>query len=84
MSVRIRERDNYLCQCCLHGLDGQGKRITTEGLEVHHIESLSEDWNERLADDNLITLCKDCHELAEAGKIDRDELHRIAKENRER
>lgn len=81
-SLRIRERDNYLCQACLYGLSGT-KRITTEHLEVHHIVPIADAWDDRLNDDNLITLCREHHEMAEQGKIDRDALRLIARKNRE-
>jgi len=46
------ERDNFTCQVCgKHG----GK------LEVHHLYSFTEFPELRLAIDNGITLCKECH-----------------------
>ena len=72
-SLIIRERDLYLCRSCLE----KGKIVWDE-LEVHHIVPLAEDYEKRLDDDNLITLCKRCHELAEAGKIDRNSLVGLA------
>lgn len=57
-SKAIRERDHHLCQACLHGIDGAGIRYTHDGLEVHHIVPISEDYDLRLDDDNLITLCR--------------------------
>ena len=47
---------------------------------MHHIVPLVEDYEKRLDDDNLITLCSRHHEMAEKGDIDRRELLRIAKE----
>lgn len=82
-SKRIRERDNYLCQACLHNLTGDGVAYTTDGLEVHHIESLEKDFEKRLDDDNLITLCKFHHELFEdaanqkQGGIDAKKMNEI-------
>jgi HNH endonuclease len=47
---RIKTRDNYTCQACFTG-------FPTYHLDVHH-----KDRNkEHNSDDNLITLCKDCH-----------------------
>ena len=66
---RIKERDKYLCQVCKQ----EGIYIYND-LEVHHIIPLEEDFNLRLDDDNLITLCKKHHELAESGKISREYL----------
>jgi predicted HNH restriction endonuclease len=53
-------------------------------LEVHHIESLDAAWHLRLDDENLITVCDDCHELAERGEIAAADLREIAKTNTER
>lgn len=72
----IKERDHYLCQACLHNLDGEGVRYTTDALEVHHIEPIAEAWGSRLDWDNLITLCRTHHEMAEDGRISREALRR--------
>lgn len=65
----IKERDNWMCLCCL-----SQKKIVTVNLEVHHIVPLVEDMELKLEDDNLITLCRSCHEQAEKGQITRAEL----------
>lgn len=75
---KIKQRDCYLCQACLHNLDGQGARYTMDGLEVHHIEPVAEAWERRFDWDNLITLCRTHHELAEAGRISRESLAAVA------
>lgn len=80
-SKRIRERDNYLCQACLHNLDGQGVRYTNSDLEVHHIEALENNYDLRMDDDNLITLCRSHHEKAEQGGLNADQLKEIARGN---
>ncbi len=77
----IKARDHYLCQACLHNLDGQGIRYTTDTLEVHHIVSIADDWDKRMDWDNLITLCRAHHELAEAGRIAGQRLTEIAHRN---
>jgi 5-methylcytosine-specific restriction endonuclease McrA len=59
----------------------KGRRISTENLQVHHIIPLKTDRNEALNNENLITLCETCHELAEAGKISREKLVAIAQKN---
>lgn len=82
-SLHIRERDSFLCQACLHGLDGT-RRITTEHLEVHHIRPLCDSWDDRLNDDNLITLCREHHEAAEQGAINVEVLEQIARANTDR
>ena len=53
-------RDNHECQHC-HG------KSKCEVLEVHHIESRRSGGN---APNNLITLCKDCHQAYHRGEID--------------
>ena len=67
-----------MCQACLRGLDGEGERCTYDGLEVHHIESLEKDFEKRTDDYNLITLCGNCHEKAEAGILSARKLQEIA------
>lgn len=52
-------RDNYTCQCC------KG-RNRDKILNVHHIESRKVGGN---APNNLITLCKTCHDAYHNGKI---------------
>lgn len=53
--------------------------MTTKNLQVHHIVSLEEDFNKRLNNNNLITLCPICHELAESGEISKDNLYNLIK-----
>ena len=69
-SLQIRERDHFMCVYCMQH-DG---RISPEEIEVHHIVPISEDYDRRLDDDNLISLCREHHEQAEAGVIKRDVL----------
>ena len=79
-SLHIRIRDKYMCQACLNGIGYlEGRRITTENLQVHHIIPLKADRNEAFNNENLITLCEQCHELAEKGKIPRERLVEIAR-----
>lgn len=54
----ILNRDNYTCQVC-------GKKHTK--LEVHHIKYRSQGGNND--ENNLITLCEDCHSDIHDGKI---------------
>ena len=54
----IRERDDYTCQHC-----GATNNITNgRNLDVHHRDGNRFNNNE----DNLITLCRSCHKIAEA------------------
>lgn len=73
----IKKRDKFLCQICLLNRHNTQRQYTTENLEVHHIEPVEKDWNARLDNSNLITLCRDHHEAAEKNEISRDELKEI-------
>ncbi len=54
----ILHRDNYTCQCC-------GKKNCR--LEVHHIKFRSNGGTDD--EENLITLCKECHDGVHTGTI---------------
>lgn len=57
--AEILARDNYECQWCK-----EAGRVTVSDesvLEVDHIQELAEHPELALDDDNLRTLCKDCH-----------------------
>ena len=56
----VRERDNCTCQYC-HG------KSKDRRLEVHHLIHRRDGGSDR--PDNLITLCKTCHDKYHAGKI---------------
>lgn len=65
----IKSLDKGLCQRCLikFGI------VTTERLEIHHIEPLTVKWEKRLQNDNLITLCVQCHrwiDIKNNGRLD--------------
>lgn len=77
-SLAIRQRDTYLCQYCF----SLGK-INYDHLEVHHIVPIVKNWDLRLEDDNLITLCSACHTLAETGEISRDLLFHLSQKRNE-
>lgn len=68
----IRERDNYLCQVCK-----EEGRYNYNDLEVHHITSLEEDYDLRLDDENLITLCVIHHKAADRGEISKEYLYKL-------
>lgn len=53
--IEVFERDKWICQSCLK-VGGT--------LEVHHIKSWKNFPNERLNVSNGITLCEDCHIIA--------------------
>lgn len=75
----IRERDLNLCRICLLNLYGTSTRFNYKDLSVHHIIKITDDYSKRLDDDNLITLCRYHHELAEVGKIPKKILLEEAK-----
>ena len=83
-SIEIRRRDHYLCQCCIRLMHGTMRKHNYDDLSVHHIVPIAEDYEQRLDDDNLITVCGHHHEMAESGQIDREVLHEIAKEQNEK
>lgn len=81
--LAIRQRDRHCCRVCLeladqYGTYEQDRRVQVKGLSVHHIDSLAEDWNRRLDDSNLITLCSYHHEMAEDGRINKNVLRHLA------
>lgn len=72
-SAEILERDYHCCRICLKA----GIR-TNYGLSVHHIIPLAVDFERRLDDDNLITLCEHHHKRAEKSYINKRELLALA------
>ena len=70
--IKILERDHYECQDCRQRLKdaaindtkliGRDRRIW-RAEEVHHIQELKEHPELGLEDDNLISLCTQCHNL---------------------
>lgn len=69
----ILERDFHCCRVCL-----AAGILTNRGLSVHHIVPLVEDYERRLDESNLITLCRFCHAKAESGVIPRARLLHLA------
>ena len=70
-SLDIRERDKNLCRCCIANIFDTQQIYNFNKLEVHHITPLEEDYDKRLDDDNLITLCCYHHKLSDKGIIPR-------------
>ncbi|MDE5620336.1 MAG: HNH endonuclease [Ruminococcus sp.] len=73
----IMKRDKYLCQACRNNFIGTVMRLTSDGLSVHHIIPLKNNYELRLSDKNLITLCSIHHKLAEKGEIPAEALVNI-------
>lgn len=82
-SIQIRVRDHYLCQVCIRNLYHTQQQYNDKDLEVHHIIPVAEDYDRRLDGENLITLCKYHHEMAERGEIPREVLRAIARKQEE-
>lgn len=80
-SLDIRERDKNLCRCCIANIFNTEHIFNFNKLEVHHITPLEEDFEKRLDDDNLITLCCYHHKLAENGVIPRYILEKLINSN---
>lgn len=73
----ILRRDRYLCRACLARLSGTVKPLNNKKLSVHHIRSLRTNWELRLADENLISLCRYHHKAAESGELRAADLLRL-------
>ena len=85
----IKRRDHGVCQLCLRNytanISGTALRpFEGEDLSVHHIVRLEDDINKAFEEDNLITLCRFHHEMAENGSVSQAMLFEIARENGER
>lgn len=52
----VLQRDNYECTWCR-----EEGRVTTDDLEIDHIEELQDRPDLKLEPDNLRTLCMACH-----------------------
>ena len=77
----IMKRDLYLCVACRHKLTGTIRQFNNEDLSVHHIRPLITNYELRLDDNNLITLCRNHHEMAEKGEISAEKLSKILPEH---
>lgn len=78
-SESIQARDMHLCRICLIKQFNTKLQHNSRRLSAHHIIPLAEDYDRRLDDDNLITLCSYHHELAERGVIPRPLLLELAR-----
>ena len=76
-STEVRQRDRYLCKVCMANLYNTIQQLNFNEVEVHHIEKLNENFNKRLDNDNLITLCRYHHKMADDGKIPKEVLHSL-------
>ena len=76
----IKQRNKHLCQMCIRKLYNPFKQYNFDDVQVHHIVPIIEDYNLRLDNNNLISLCRIHHELAESNQIPRQVLFEIAEE----
>lgn len=84
-SKEIRNRDNNICQVCYRQLyKWCTDKYVYKDISVHHIDKLSNKWDSRLDNYNLISLCNCCHTYADSGEIDKDVLKQIAREQEEK
>ena len=79
-SLEIRQRDKFLCQICLRNLYNTLTFLNFKAVEAHHITPINEDYDRRLDNDNLISLCAYHHRMADKGQIPREELYEIVAE----
>ena len=79
-SIEIRQRDRYLCKVCEANLYNTIQQFNYNELDVHHIEKLSEKFEKRLDNDNLISLCRYHHKMADDGNIPKEVLHKLINE----
>lgn len=59
LKFKIRQRDNFMCQCCKRTEKQEIKKINRV-LSIHHIDYNKENCKE----DNLITVCNKCNSKA--------------------
>lgn len=82
-SIEIRQRDRYLCQVCLANLYNTMNWLNYKGVEVHHITPINEDYDKRLDNKNLISLCSFHHHMADNGEIPREVLYDLVRKAHE-
>lgn len=76
----IKERDRYLCQICLRNLYDTVRQFNSEQLSVHHANKLNENYEQRLDNDNLLTLCERHHKMADDGTIPKELILSVIQE----
>lgn len=76
----IKERDRYLCQICLRNLYDTVRQFNSEQLSVHHANKLNENYEQRLDNHNLLTLCERHHKMADDGTIPKELILSVIQE----
>lgn len=68
----VRARDNYMCLVCMD------KEHIAEPMKiVHHIQTVEDREDLRYKENNLISLCKKCHESIHEDYKDKDKKIKI-------
>jgi 5-methylcytosine-specific restriction endonuclease McrA len=75
--AEILERDLRLCQICIRNLYGTVNQYTYNNLEVHHAVKIEENFEKRLDNDNLLSLCVMHHKQADSGEIPRASILKV-------
>lgn len=76
----VRQRDNYMCQVCIRKLYDTYDQYNYEDIEVHHAKKLNTNYDLRLDNKNLLTLCIKHHKMADKGEIPLAVILKIIKE----
>lgn len=56
---------------------GTDRQYNYKNLSVHHAIPIESDYDRRLDDDNLLTVCAMHHEMAESGEIPYEAIKNI-------
>ena len=76
----IKQRDLNLCQICIRELYNTKNKYNTKDLSVHHNIPINENYDKRLDNDNLLTVCGYHHKMCEKGEISRKIVQKIIDE----
>ena len=82
-SIEIRQRDRYLCRVCIANLYNTMNWLNYQSVEVHHITPINENYNQRLDNDNLISLRSYHHHMADNNEIPREVLYDLVRKAHE-
>lgn len=82
-SAEIKQKAKHLCEVCIDNKYNTINQLNFKNLETHHIEPISDNFNRRLDNHNLVVLCQQHHKMAEKGDIPKDYLFELA-EKREK
>ena len=77
----VLDRDYHMCRICNEGSYGTyaGQSCNSRQLSVHHIVPLSENFDLRTDEDNLLTCCAWHHKMCDDGEIPREYQRELAK-----